>query len=287
MACGWATNRVHGLLTVWIHDDPARTPTNRTEVVFSKYDSTTELWSGPVAVADDGTADFHPQIVALSNGDALLAWENAGEVLIEPDEPGDPCVAECEGDPDYAQCLSECKYEELKSKTEIAVAYFDDLAQPWSAQTILTNNTMLDRSPRISVASDGTALLTWVSNAANEEMGSTLSPNANHYATFDGVGWSAPADVALDVSSVVKSALAYDGNAAVLLLTGDTDGDDQTPEDRELFAVSYDGATWGAVTQLTDDAAEPLEGANPQVAYPPSADCDVRQPGCGRCAPGQ
>ena len=81
-----------------------------------------------MAVADDGTADFHPEIAAWAGGDALLAWENVNDVLIEPREPGDPCIAECAGDPDPEQCRAECKYEELESKTEIAVARWDDTA---------------------------------------------------------------------------------------------------------------------------------------------------------------
>ncbi|MCK4658588.1 MAG: carboxypeptidase regulatory-like domain-containing protein [Phycisphaerae bacterium] len=270
------------LLSVWVYDDPVRTSTNRTEIVFSEYDSTTELWTEPVAVADDGTADFHPQIAALPNGDALLAWENVSDALIEPGEPGDPCIAPCEdeclGEPDppaceYA-CKLECKLEELKSKTEIAVSLYDANSNAWSTPTMLTSNGYLDRSPRIATASDGTAMLTWVSNTANLEMGSNGVPNDIHYATFDGAGWSAPAEIAIDVPSVVKSATAYDGTEAVLLFIGDTDDDTRTPYDRELFAVTYDGMAWSEVTQLTSNGVgtNGIEEANPQVAYDSSGD---------------
>jgi len=239
------------LLTVWIYDDPARTPTNRTEVVFSAYDSTTETWSTPMAAADDGTADFHPQLAALANGDVLLAWENVGEVLDEPVDPNDP---------DQVQA----KLEEMKSKTEIAVAMYDATARTWSAQIVMTDNEFLDRSPRLAAAADGTAMLTWISNVANHEMGTSSAPNDIHYVAYDGSTWSAPADVALGVPSVVKSAMAYDGTNAVLVFVGDTDDNTQTPEDRELFAVTYDGSGWGTVAQLTADV---VEDASPQAAY--------------------
>ena len=85
-------------------------------------------------------------------GDALIAWENVSEVLIEPGDPGDPCIDECLGDPDPEQCQVECKLEEMKSKTEIAVAEYDALSGTWSAQTIITSNGILDRSPRIATA---------------------------------------------------------------------------------------------------------------------------------------
>ena len=277
----------NNLLAVWVYDDPVRTPTNRTEIVFSKYDAGTQTWTQPVAVADDGTADFHPQVAALPNGDALLVWENASEAVIEPGEPNDPCIQpcrdQCVGDPDpaacEAQCRLQCKYAELKGKTEIAAARYDGQTGTWAAQTILTSNAYLDRSPRIAVAADGTALLTWVSNAGNEEIGSNTSPNTIQYSRFDGAQWSAPTTLAGNVTSVVKNALAYNGSAAVLLFVGDTDNNTATPDDRELFAASYTGGTWGPVTQITDDPDDPndpnnppIEDANPQVAYDSNGD---------------
>ena len=264
------------LILVWVYDDPIRTPTNRTEIVFASGihnggDPLPWVWDDPAAVADDGTADFHPHVDTWNDGTALVAWENASEVLIEPGEPADPCLTTCETEctdpqsPECLQCLNECKYDELKSKTEIAVAHFDGVA--WGAQTIMTDNTWLDRSPRVATAADGTAMLTWVSNAANDELGDASHPNDIHYALYNGVEWSTPGDLALDVPSIIKSALAYRGDEAILLFTGDTDGDNATPDDRELFAIEYDGAVWGPVLQLTDDVEEQLEDANPRVAY--------------------
>ena len=252
------------LLLAWVYDDPNRTPVNRTEVIFSKYDSGSELWTEPEPVADDGTADFHPRITALPNGDALLAWENVKEVLIEPDEPGDPCIDECMGDPNYTDCLVECKLEEAKAKLEIAVARYDAVLGEWGPAVTLTDNVYLDRSPRVVAAADGTAMLTWVSNAANDEVGSNGMPNDIHYSVFDGASWSATADVALGVPSIVKSTLAYNSTEALVLFIGDLDDDQDTLEDRELYAVEYAEGAWGAVQRLTDDA---VEDTNPQVAY--------------------
>lgn len=262
------------LLAVWIYDDPARSPTNRTQVVFSRGRFTGDpndpwTWDDPEAVADDETADFRPQIAALPNGDALLAWENIKEVLIEPDEPNDPCIDACEGDPNYAECLLRCKLEEMKNKTEIAVARYDAATGMWDssampAENNITDNDYLDRSPRVVAAADGSAMLTWVSNAANHETGDPNNPNDIHFVTYDGVDWSTPADVALGVPSIIRSDMAYDGTQAVLAFIGDTDGDAQTSEDRELFAIEYDGSTWGSVMQLTMDA---VEDANPKAVY--------------------
>jgi hypothetical protein len=234
------------LILAWVYDDPIRTPTNRTEIVFSAYDSVGETWSMPAPIADDGTADFHPQMAMLPGGDALVAWENVSEVLIEPGELGDPCIDQCLGDPDPEQCQVECKLEEMKSKTEIAIAEYDALSGTWFAQMLLSSNGILDRSPRLSVGTNGTAMLTWISNAANHEIGSNGVPNDINYAIYDGVSWTSPTIATNGVPSIIKSTMAYSGSEAILLFIGDTDADPQTPDDRELFGVQFDGVVWGA-----------------------------------------
>ena len=257
------------LLGIWIYDDyPARTPLNRTQVRFARAVPTVDpadpwLWDVPAAVSDDGTADFHPQLAPLAGGDALLAWENVDDVLIELGEPNEPCGEYCEGSSD-PNCPVECKYRELRDKTEIAVARYDNAAGTWSALQILTDNTWLDRSPRLATTADDTAVLTWISNTASDAFGSSALPKTLRYAAYDGVDWSAPADLATDVGAVIKTALAYSGSEAILLFVGDLDDEPNTPNDRELFCVIYDGATWGPITQLTSDN---IEDGNPQVQY--------------------
>lgn len=56
---------------------------------------------------------------------------------------------------------------------------------------------------------------------------------------------SRPRLVAKTVPSVVKSAMAYKGNEAVLLYIADVDDNTQTLDDRELFGVTFDGGCLG------------------------------------------
>lgn len=265
------------LIVAWSHDDPARSAVNRTAIWFVRYDAATELWSDPAPVTDgppgaEGTADFNPSIGHLPNNDVLLAWENVSEVLIDPGEPGDPCIAPCEteciGDPDPElcewQCQLDCKLEEMKSKMEIAVSRYDAVTGQWSVPENLTSNDRLDRSPLLVTANDGTAMLTWISNDQGSLIGTTEAPNDVHFATYNGVTWSSPADVALGVPSMLKTAMAYNGTEAVIVYSADTSGDTATPEDREIFAIVYDGGAWDAPVRVTDDA---IPDDNPQVAY--------------------
>jgi hypothetical protein len=256
------------LLASWIYDDPARSPINRTELVFidGTYQPDTEwwTWSQPAPVSDDGTADYKPQIVTLPDDDVMVAWENISEVLIEPGEAGDPCLDECSEDPDPEACRVACKLEEMKAKSEIAVARYESTTGTWSPQTIITDNTYFDRTPRVAAAPDGSAMLFWVSNVANEEMGSLANPNTIHYATYDGSVWSAPMPVAQSIPSVVKSAASFDGSRAVYVYAADTDDNPDTVDDREIFAAAYEGGVWGPANRLTNDN---VEDASPQVVY--------------------
>lgn len=239
------------LLMVWAFDDPARTPTNRSEIVFSAYDSGSGLWSAPGPVADDGTADFHPQVSTFPDGDSIVAFENVKEVLQEPEDPNDP-----------DQVLA--KLEEMKSKTDIAVSTYDTQTGQWAAQTMITDNAVLDRSPRLATAAGGKAMLTWVSNADNNAIGSTTEPNTLHYCTYDSIDWSAPQTIATNLPGIVKTAMAYNGLDSILLFTVDMDDNGETANDRELYAVWTTEGSWGTVTRLTSDT---VEDANPQVAY--------------------
>ena len=64
---------------VFLEDNTNRTSMNRTMAMFSTFNGT--LWSLPIALADDGTADFHPRILTFADGSAVAAWENEGKLL--------------------------------------------------------------------------------------------------------------------------------------------------------------------------------------------------------------
>jgi hypothetical protein len=232
------------LLLAWVYDDPNRdlgdmNSLNRTEVVFSRC--TEGFWSQPVAIEDDGTADFSPQIVALPDGNALCVWENAKQWL-----------------PNDANLM------EMAAAMEIASAHYDALSGIWSVEA-LTDNGHLDRTPRIAAAEDGTAIAVWVENEKNDILG--LDPNAANtirYCLWDGTNWGELNTAAEGIGLMVKTSLAYNGHEAIYVYSLDTDYDWQTETDRELYAIIYDGNDWSELYRLTDDA---LLDANPQVVY--------------------
>ncbi len=277
------------LIMTWIRDDTTRSPINRTELVYSRYNAASGVWSPPAEVdvdcggspcgdvgcaPDDCTADYHPQTSAFPStiypsGRVIAAWENLKQVLEEPADsidPGDACDGECGGDPDSEACR-ECKIEETKANTEITVAEYGSGA--WGSVTHLTNNGYLDRTPRLVTVYDGTpkAMVTWVANTDNDFVGSDVSPNSLHYATYNGFTWTT-GTIDTDVPSVVQCDLAYNGTDAIFIYSADTDYDYDTRDDRELFAYEFSHATgWGSRRQLTGDGSAPVEDANPKVVY--------------------
>jgi hypothetical protein len=223
---------------LWLADQPTRSAINRTMAVHSSFDGTS--WSTPVAIADNGTADFNPVALTLADGAIVAAWEEVKTVL-----------------PDTATL------DVMAGQLEIAAAVYDPVAHTWGAAVRLTNNATLERTPRLAGKSKTQLMLTWIANAQNDISGSVAHPNALYYALYNGSTWSAPALAATIPNQIKRYNLVYDGTTANVVLALDTDDNSSTLEDLELYRLTYTGGTWGALTRLTTDT---IIDDNPQLA---------------------
>jgi hypothetical protein len=167
------------LYLVFLEDNTNRTSMNRTMAMFSHFDGT--LWSLPIAVADDGTADFHPRILTFTDGSAVATWENEGK--LQPD----------------TAALSD-----MVSNLEVSVAWYNPTAGTWLAARQMTTNSFLDRSPKLAGRTKDNLLLTWISNPANDTDGSAAAPNQIWSAKWNGTAWSAPQVVATVSNALLK-----------------------------------------------------------------------------------
>ena len=228
-----------GRMLVWITDDPLRSDNNRTKALWSTGEG--GGWTEPIAMDDDGTADFEPEVEILPDGNALAAWVNCSQIF--GDEAG---------------------LEDLLAASEITVAKYSSASGNWESIQRTTNNSYLEHTPHLSVADDGTAMLVWISNPANHVIGSSAEPNQIWYSFFDGTIWSPPALVAGGIGAILKSDFAYDGEKAVYIYSADMDDDLTTEEDVELYGITYAGGLWSAPTRLTNDG---VKDANPDVEY--------------------
>ena len=222
----------------FVRDNTGRSSINRTEAVLSRWDGA--QWSAPQSIADDGTADFHPRVVSFPDGSALVVWENVGQVLSDSTP--------------FADALPHF---------DIGAAFYDSETRQWRAPADLARNTYLDRSPRVAGPSRTDAIAMWVSNIGNSLLGSSSAPNTIWSSRWNGTGWSTAQLVATVPYPLLKYDLAYDGANALVALSLDVDGDTSTIEDHELFTVTGNGSTWGALTRATSDA---VPDDNPQLA---------------------
>jgi len=208
------------LLAVWTEDDPSRDAANRTVLHFSFYDGSS--WSEPSAVETedcaDNTADFSPFLRVL-NGSAYLAWQNADRPIT-----GEDTIADVSGLIDI-RCMkfdaSEKKFHNIGCSS-VGTEYYDSTFD--------------------LVLRDGTVEIIWVSNSANQVFAGDEPTYSIHRHALSAEGQAET----LAEGLCYVDGLASDGET--IWFTADTDGNSETLEDRELFALT------DTLTQLTDNS---------------------------------
>ena len=228
----------NSLYLAWIYDDPERSAINRAVAVFSNWDG--QAWTEPQAIAGDGTADFHPQLLTFSDGSAMAAWEDVKTALPET-----------------------ASFNDLVDHLEVSTSFYDPKSNRWSPAVRMTTNSHLDRSPRLAGQSSDNALLVWTSNEQNDLAGSVSKPNTLWSAKWNGTAWTAAQSVASVPQGLLKYDLTYNGSKGTLILSLDSDSDRSTNEDHELYAIKYENGSWGNLTRLTNDN---VTDDNPRLA---------------------
>jgi hypothetical protein len=224
-----AANLVH------LRDNPSRPDNDRTEVVLSQWNG--QAWTEPTAVSVDATADFSPQVQTFLDGSALVVWEDFKTTM-----------------------SSDSTLAEMWSGLEVSAAFFDAATGAMRPQARLTNNSVIDRAPRVAGVSRDNAMMTWLSTASTFDesnplgiLGSAASPTTLWGARWDGTDWSTPEPLGTFDRPVLDYDLSYDGTAARAIVSVDTDADLETAADRELFVVAGVFGQWQPALQLTDD----------------------------------
>jgi len=227
---------------VWVDDNTNRTINNRTRLLFSKFNGTN--WSTATPVADDGTADFHPQLRAFSDGSAVVAWENEGAVL-----------------------ATNATLTNMLSNLQIEAAFYNPVTRQWQAMQQLTSDAWLHASPRIAGPSETNLMLVWVANPGNDIQGGSANPNQLWFTTWNGSQWSTPQMFTTVAYPLLQYDLSYDGTNAHLVMSLDSDNSLTNVTSHALFSVSYQQGSWGSRQQLTTDG---LPNDNPRMTIDPS-----------------
>ena len=200
----------------FITDVPERTTGNHTAVAYSIYDDTTDTWSKPLLVEDDGTADMLPQLA--TDGKAIyLTWVNTNR-------------------DDFTATTS---VDEMAKTCEISVAEFDTAKKCFKNITRLTNDTYADINSSL-VVEDGKAYVSWITNMDSDVI-QLSGENIVKYASNVKGEWDSDIYETLDkpITDVQIGILQNDVAVAYLV---DNDEDMTTTDDTKLFVGNVEGA---------------------------------------------
>ena len=191
---------------VMLWDNSERDAVNRTMLVYSVYDNETNLWSAPIPVYDDGTADFYPCF-----NDGYLVWQNEKSLLndsmtlLDIAKLGEICVSKWNG------------------------TGFDK-------PVTITDNSDIDTQPFVC-ASDSEVSVVWTTNSENDIIG-TSGSNSILKSSLTDSNWSETVIVKDNLNSIVNLSAGYTDTGLNIAYVVDGDNDLQTINERDICIIA-------------------------------------------------
>ncbi len=191
---------------VMLWDDSERDAVNRTILVYSVYDNETNLWSAPVPVYNDDTADFYPCF-----NDGYLVWQNekallnGSMTLLDIAKLGEICVSKWNGNG------------------------FDE-------PVTITDNSVIDTQPFVC-ASDSEVSVVWTTNSENDIIGTSGSNSILKSSMVDS-NWEEPVIIKDNLNSVVNLSAGYIDDGLNIAYVVDNDNDLQTINERDICIIT-------------------------------------------------
>ena len=196
----------------WIMDNSERTSQNRTMLVYSKYEPSTDKWSAPVPVCDDGTADFMPDVV--SDGERVyITWQNMNKVF-----------------------GADVSLNDYVESSEIAYAVYDNVTNSISVSSV-TNNAVYDAMPQVSVE-NGNAVVCWIESEDNDAF---LKSNVNRINIVDILSGNVRT-VAENVSAITSMDMLTENGKAYISYACDEDSNYDDQSDNEVYLLTVNGS---------------------------------------------
>ena len=216
---------VAGDALAYLRDDGSRASADRTELVVRMGAS--NEWGAAESVWNDGTADFMPSLAALPDGSLAAAWMNAARTFSDSVDIAD-----------YSAAI------------ELAVGIRDAATGAWTCRN-LTADAAFDFAPVVRAAANGKVLVAWLRNASGKMVSSAAEPTDLMAAVYANGEWSAPTAIVEGAGVVNGFDVAFDGESALLAFSKDADGDVETVNDAEIYALRFNDAAWDESIQLT------------------------------------
>ena len=209
-------------IMVWVADNPDRTSANRTMLVYSVSDDG-DLWSEPLPVDDDGTADFYPQLVEYGNN-IYIVWQNSNKTFTD-----------------------DATLEEVAGSGEIVVSKFDFTTDIFSSVNKLTDNNVADMLPQIAVSEED-AYIVWISNNKNDIFG-VDGENSIYYSKLNDNEWSAPELLCDGLNAISSLDAGFIEDSFTVVYSVHEDNVLETIDDLEIYTVRPGDAS----VKLTDN----------------------------------
>ncbi len=216
------------LMAVYTAADLSRNPEDASILVYSIYNEQTDGWSSPVAINDDGTADFSPEV--YSDGeDIYVVWQDAESKIAE-----------------------NLTLNEIGATTALSVAKFDTDANEWvDFGTIQNSNNSYEAQPQIAVNGE-IITVAWASNSENDVFGLN-GTNSVRYSVYDGENWSEAITIKETNCPVTNlSAGTLDG-VLTIAYSIDADGDLVGFDDTVSYAYSQNS---GEIKEIGQGATD-------------------------------
>ena len=106
------------LALAFIDSDYSKAVTQRTTLKLSIYNADTGLWSAPVPVSADNTADFQPSIAETKDGRLLVAWVSASDDSITDIGTDEQAMKYLDSMDVYAAFLELDESKQIKTKDD-------------------------------------------------------------------------------------------------------------------------------------------------------------------------
>lgn len=226
-------------IMIWLADDAKRNSVNRTKLVYSLQAQPNGIWSEPVAIDDDGTADFYPDL-ASDGKNVYAVWQNINCTFEEKD----------------------ASIEAFAKASEIMVARFNLTTNKFDVAVKLTANNILDKTPSVAVE-NGKAFVAWVTNDANDLFGIN-GKNSIFYAEFGGANWGNVKTLVDDAGNVMTLSTLIHEDTSYVSYCADIDGRFETMDDREIFCATVQNGTPMLTKQITQNF---VLDSNPKLVF--------------------
>ena len=227
------------IMILWTEDDANRGAADRSELVYSIYDASSDTWSSPIAVADDGTADYAPTVTS-DDSHIYVAWQNISKSFGE-----------------------DASLEDVSKASTIAMSVWTQ-ENGFSDMVTVSEAGTMAVSPGIALDDSGSPYVVYLENTA----GNMLLNEGENRILYTVMENGTPKRKVFVENAGLVTALdtAYLGGYQVSY-TVDGDNYLATLDDRKIVTYSVNGGSTVTDNQMLDSNAQYAQNAGKQLRF--------------------